>query len=105
MRGERRKRRSQVRLSAARTGERVSVAANELLELVATIVTDIFVNRHFSQAPENGFSFNSIAQVGRGPQPSGEYVYRRAVFLPPGCSRWLIPPPHRSSQRMDVVCA
>ena len=58
MRGERRKRRSQVRLSAARTGERVSVAANELLELVATIVTDIFVNRHFSQAPEN--SFNSI---------------------------------------------
>src|ERR1700688_3112652 len=56
MRGERRKRRSQVRLSAARTGERVSVAANEFLELRATIVTNIFVNRHFRRAPENRFT-------------------------------------------------
>src|ERR1700726_211649 len=56
MRGERRKRRGQARLSAARTGERVSVAANEPLELRATIVTNILVNRHFSQAPENSFT-------------------------------------------------
>src|ERR1700693_932003 len=56
MRGECRKRRGQARLSAARTGQRVSVAANELLELRATIVTNILVNRHFSQAPENSFT-------------------------------------------------
>src|ERR1700686_5296217 len=47
MRREGRKRGGQVRLPAARAGNRVSVAAHEFLELVSAIVTDILVNRHF----------------------------------------------------------
>ena len=45
-----------MRLSATRTGQGVLVAANEFLEFRATIVTNIFVNRHFSQAPDYSFS-------------------------------------------------
>ena len=56
MRRECRKRSGQMRLPAARAGNRVSVAAHQFLELVSAVVTDIFVNRHFSMAPENGVS-------------------------------------------------
>ena|SRR5579864_8084793 len=56
MRGECRKGGRQVRLAATRTSDCVSVFADQFLELGPAIVTDIFVNRHISEAPGNSFS-------------------------------------------------
>jgi hypothetical protein len=46
MGGERRKRRSQVRLAALRAFVRLLIASHELLELGSTIVADVFKDGH-----------------------------------------------------------
>jgi hypothetical protein len=47
---ERGKRSGEVRLAAIRTGNRIAITANQLLEFGSTIFTNVFKNRHFTDS-------------------------------------------------------